>query len=70
MRAILMGTIAAFSISLSWQATEAAPAQKRQHARTIQECLRLANARGWTTRAGDRRDRRRFLRGCMQGRVG
>jgi hypothetical protein len=67
MRAILMGTIAAFAISLTSQATEAAPAQKQQHARTIQECLRLANARGWTTRAGDRRDRRRFLRGLHAG---
>jgi hypothetical protein len=70
MRAILMGAIAAFAMSLSWQATEAAPVQKQQSARTIQECLRLANVRGWTIRGGerDRLDRRRFIRGCMQGR--
>jgi len=66
MRALIFGVIAAVAISLGWQATEAAPSSKQQQARSVGECVRLANARGWS-RAGEK-GRLPFIRRCMQGK--
>jgi len=69
MGALIFTTIAAVTISLSWQATEAAPSQQQQQqARSPGECVRIANVRGWS-RAGEK-GRLPFIRKCMQGRVG
>jgi hypothetical protein len=66
MRTFIVAVIAAVAISLGWQATEAAPSSKQQQARSLGECVRLANARGWS-RPGEK-GRLRFIRGCMQGK--
>jgi hypothetical protein len=66
MRTLVVAVIAAVAISLTWQATEAAPSSKQQQARALGECVRLANARGWN-RPGER-GRLPFIRKCMQGK--
>ncbi len=66
MRAFIVAVIAAVAMSLSWQATEAAPSSKQQQARGLGECVRLANARGWN-RPGEK-GRLPFIRRCMQGK--
>ena len=66
MRALIVAVIAAVAISLSWQATKAAPSSNQQQARAMGECVRLANARGWS-RPGEK-GRLPFIRRCMQGK--
>jgi hypothetical protein len=66
MRAFIVAVIATVAMSLSWQATEAAPSSKQQQARGLGECVRLANARGWN-RPGEK-GRLPFIRRCMQGK--
>jgi len=66
MRALVAVVTAAIAISLTWQATDAAPSSKQQHARNLGDCVRLANARGWS-RAGEK-GRWPFIRRCMQGK--
>ncbi len=53
MRALTVAVMTAIAISLTWQATDAAPSSKQQHARSLGDCVRLANARGWS-RAGEK----------------
>jgi hypothetical protein len=65
MRALIVTIIAAVAISLTWQTTDAAPSSKQQ-ARSLGECVRLANARGWN-RPGEK-GRLPFIRRCMQGK--
>jgi hypothetical protein len=65
MRALIIAVIAV-AMWLSWQATEAAPSSKQQQARGLGECVRLANARGWS-RPGEK-GRGPFIRRCMQGK--
>jgi hypothetical protein len=67
MRALTVAVMTAIAISLTWQATDAAPSSKQQqHARSIGDCVRLANTRGWS-RAGEK-GRLPFIRRCMQGK--
>ena len=51
MRALIVAIIAAIAISLTWQASDAAPTSNQQQARNLGECVRLANTRGGTARA-------------------
>ena len=67
MRTLVFTTLAAIAISLGWQAAETSAAPKQQ-ARSWGECVRLANARGWT-RYGEK-GRLPFIRRCAQGKVG
>lgn len=67
MRSLIIVAIAAtFNLLLSWQATDAAAASKQQQTRSLGQCVRIANARGWS-RAGEK-GRWPFIRRCMQGR--
>ena len=67
MRALIFTAIAAVTISLTWQPTEAAPSNQQQ-ARSWGECVQLANARGWN-RYGEK-GRLPFIKRCVQGKVG
>jgi hypothetical protein len=66
MRALVVAVMAAIAISLISQATDAAPSSKQQHARSLGDCVRLANARGWS-RAGEK-GRWPFIRRCQLGK--
>jgi hypothetical protein len=66
MRSLIVAVMTAIAISLTWQATDAAPSSKQQHARSLGDCVRLANARGWS-RAGEK-GRLPFIRRCQQGK--
>ncbi len=66
MRVLVAAVLTAIAISLTWQATDAAPSSKQQHARGLGECVRLANTRGWS-RPGEK-GRLPFIRHCMQGK--
>ena len=67
MRALAIPVLAAVTIALTWQVSDAAPSTKQQQARGLGECVRLANARGWN-RAGEK-GRLPFIRRCMEGRT-
>jgi hypothetical protein len=66
MRAIIIAAAATLAISLAWQTTDAAASSNQQQARSLAECVRLANARGWN-RPGEK-GRWPFIKRCMQGR--
>ena len=66
MRPFIVAVITAAAISLTWQTTDAAPSSTQQQARSLGDCVRLANARGWS-RAGEK-GRWPFIRRCMQGK--
>lgn len=66
MRTLIVTVIAAIAISLTWQASDAAPSSNQQQARNLGECVRLANTRGWN-RPGEK-GRLPFIRRCMQGK--
>jgi hypothetical protein len=68
MRAVLTAMIAATAILLTGQNTVAAPSSSQQQTRSLGECVRLANAHGWS-RAGEK-GRWPFIKRCMQGRAG
>jgi hypothetical protein len=72
MRALSITAFAVTALLLAWQSSEAAPARTQQltgpQARSLGECVRIANDRGW--RRGGEKGRLPFLRRCMQGKVG
>ena len=67
MRMLAIAVIAATAIMSSWPSTEAAAAPGQQ-ARSLGECVRLANARGWNRRG--EKGRWPFIKACMAGRAG
>jgi len=58
---------AVIAFTLTSQSPAAAQSNQQQ-ARSLGQCVKMANARGWS-RAGEK-GRWPFIKSCMQGRVG
>jgi hypothetical protein len=67
MRGLLVVTLAGFSVWMAQPSASAAPAGSQQ-VRSLGECVRIANARGWN-RYGEK-GRLPFIKACMRGRAG
>jgi hypothetical protein len=67
MRSITFISAAAIIAFTSWQSPVAAQS-KQQQARSLGQCVQMANAQGWS-RAGEK-GRWPYIKRCMQGRVG
>ena len=64
MCALVFAGLAAFAVAFIGQPADAASSQQ-QHARSLGQCVKMANARGWS-RPGEK-GRLPFIRRCMQG---
>jgi len=64
MRSIAFVSAAAVAFTLMWQSPVGAQTNQQQ-ARSLGQCVKMANARGWS-RAGEK-GRWPFIKKCMQG---